>query len=90
MGSNDYSTILSKQNIMKITKLVIEPWGSRFWKLKVTPLLWHDIIKSLNCGKVSMGVVCTTYLIDEHGIIVKANDKVKTAEDQEKMLQELK
>ena len=37
-----------------------------------------------------MGVVCTTYLIDEHGIIVKANDKVKTAEDQEKMLQELK
>ena len=31
----------------------------------------------------------TTYLIDEKGIIVKANDKVKAAEDPEKMLQEL-
>ena len=40
-------------------------------------------------GKVSMGVVRTTYLIDEHGIIVKANDKVKAADDPEKLLQEL-
>ena len=40
-------------------------------------------------GKVSMGVVRTTYLIDEQGIIVKANGKVKAAEDAEKMLQEL-
>ena len=31
----------------------------------------------------------TEYLIDEHGIIVKANDKVKAADDPEKMLQEL-
>ena len=35
------------------------------------------------------GCVRTTYLIDEHGIIVKANDKVKAADDPEKMLQEL-
>ena len=28
-------------------------------------------------------------MIDEHGIIVKANDKVKAADDPEKMLQEL-
>ena len=37
-------------------------------------------------GKVSMGVVRTTYLIDETGVIVRANDKVKAAEDAEKML----
>lgn len=42
-----------------------------------------------NYGKVSMGVVRTTYLIDEEGIIVKANDKVKAAEDPEKMLGEI-
>lgn len=40
-------------------------------------------------GKVSMGVVRTTYLIDENGIIIKANDKVKAAEDSEKMLSEI-
>ena len=37
-------------------------------------------------GKVSMGVVRTTYLIDEEGVIIKANDKVKTAEDADAML----
>ena len=36
-------------------------------------------------GKVSMGVVRTTYLIDENGVILFANDKVKAAEDAEKM-----
>lgn len=40
-------------------------------------------------GKVSMGVVRTTYLIDENGVIVKANGKVKAAEDAEKMLEEV-
>ena len=40
-------------------------------------------------GLVSMGVVRTTYLIDEEGIIIKANDKVKAAEDPEKMLNEV-
>ena len=39
--------------------------------------------------KVSMGVVRTTYLIDENGIIIKANDKVKAADDPENMLKQL-
>lgn len=40
-------------------------------------------------GKVSMGVVRTTYLIDENGIIIDANDKVKAKEDPAKMLAKL-
>lgn len=48
----------------------------------------YDVWKEKkNYGKVSMGVVRTTYLIDEQGVIVKANDKVKAADDPEKMLQ---
>ena len=38
------------------------------------------------CGKTSMGVVRTTYLIDENGVIVKAMDKVKAAENPAQML----
>ena len=50
----------------------------------------YDVWKEKqNYGKVSMGVVRTTYLIDEEGIIIKANDKVKAAEDAEKMLGEV-
>ena len=37
-------------------------------------------------GKVSMGVVRTTYLIDENGVIEKAFDKVKAAENPAQML----
>ncbi|MGN1114775.1 MAG: thioredoxin-dependent thiol peroxidase [Oscillospiraceae bacterium] len=48
--------------------------------------VWHE--KKM-CGKVYMGVVRTTYLIDENGIIVSANDKVKAADDAEKMLGEV-
>lgn len=40
-------------------------------------------------GKVSMGVVRTTYLIDENGTIIFGNDKVKAAEDADKMLEAL-
>ena len=40
-------------------------------------------------GKVSMGVVRTTYLIDEEGTIVKAFDKVKAKDNPEQMLGEL-
>ncbi len=40
-------------------------------------------------GKTSMGVVRTTYLIDEEGVIVKAFDKVKAAENPAQMLGEL-
>ena len=42
-----------------------------------------------NYGKVSMGVVRTTYLIDEKGIIVKAFGKVKAADNPAQMLEEL-
>ena len=47
----------------------------------------YDVWKEKkNYGKVSMGVARTTYLIDENGIIIFANDKVKAAEDAEMML----
>ena len=50
----------------------------------------YDVWKEKkNYGKVSMGVVRTTYLIDEDGIIIRANDKVKAADDAEKMLGEM-
>lgn len=50
----------------------------------------YDVWKEKkNYGKVSMGVVRTTYLIDEEGVIVRANDKVKAADDPEKMLGEV-
>lgn len=37
-------------------------------------------------GKTSMGVVRTTYLIDENGVIVQAMDKVKAADNPTQML----
>ena len=40
-------------------------------------------------GKVSMGVVRTTYLIDENGVIVRAFTKVKAADNPAQMLGEL-
>ena len=50
----------------------------------------YDVWKEKkNYGKVSMGVVRTTYLIDENGIIVKAFDKVKAADNPAQMLGEL-
>ena len=39
-----------------------------------------------NYGKVTMGVVRTTYLIDEDGIVVKAMGGVKAAENPQQML----
>lgn len=50
----------------------------------------YDVWKEkTNYGKVSMGVVRTTYLIDETGVIVKALDKVKAAENPAQMLASL-
>lgn len=45
--------------------------------------VWHE--KKM-AGKAYMGVVRTTYLIDEEGVVIRADDKVKAAEDAEKML----
>lgn len=39
-----------------------------------------------NYGKVTMGVVRTTYLIDENGVIVKAMSAVKAADNPAQML----
>lgn len=50
----------------------------------------YDVWKEKkNYGKVSMGVVRTTYLIDEDGIIIKALNKVKAAENPAQMLEAL-
>jgi len=50
----------------------------------------YDVWKEKkSSGKVTMGVVRTTYLIDEKGIIEKAFEKVKAAENPEQILQEL-
>ncbi|MBR3260051.1 MAG: thioredoxin-dependent thiol peroxidase [Firmicutes bacterium] len=50
----------------------------------------YDVWKEKkNYGKVSMGVVRSTYLIDEEGVIVKAFGNVKAAENPEKMLEEI-
>lgn len=48
--------------------------------------VWHE--KTM-CGKKSMGVVRTTYLIDENGIITKAMEKVKAADNPGDMLKSL-
>lgn len=37
-------------------------------------------------GKVSIGVLRTTYLIDENGIIINANDKVKAKDNPSQVL----
>lgn len=50
----------------------------------------YDVWKEKKtAGKVSMGVVRTTYLIDEEGIILKAFGKVKAADNPAQMLEEL-
>ncbi len=51
----------------------------------------YDVWKEkMSFGKPSMGVVRTTYLIDENGIIVKAFDKVKAGDNPGQMLEILK
>ena len=50
----------------------------------------YDVWKEKkNYGKVSMGVVRTTYLIDEDGVIIRAMDKVKAADNPQQMLEAL-
>ena len=52
-----------------------------------TVIMAYDCWKEKkNYGKVSMGVVRTTYLIDENGVIVRAMDKVKAADNPAQML----
>ena len=50
----------------------------------------YDVWKEKNMyGKATMGVVRSTYLINEDGIIVKAFTKVKAADNPQQMLGEL-
>ena len=47
----------------------------------------YDVWKEKNMyGKTVMGTVRTTYLIDEHGVIMKALGKVKPGENPQDML----
>ena len=68
-----------------------EKYGLPFTLLSDTELSVikaYDVWKEKkNYGKVSMGVVRTTYLIDEQGVIVKAMDKVKAADNPQDMLE---
>ena len=54
---------------------------------ELTCIQAYDVWKEKNMyGKKTMGVVRTTYLIDEKGMIVKAFGKVKAAENPAQML----
>ena len=45
--------------------------------------VWHE--KKM-AGRTYMGIVRTTYLIDENGIIIQVSDKVKAADNPQQML----
>ncbi|MBR5071357.1 MAG: peroxiredoxin [Oscillospiraceae bacterium] len=70
-----------------------EKYGLPFTLLSDTELSAiqaYDVWKEKNnYGKVTMGVVRTTYLIDEEGVIVKTFGKVKAAENPAQMLEAL-
>ena len=53
----------------------------------LTAIQAYDVWKEKNMyGRKTMGVVRTTYLIDEEGVIVKAMGKVKAADNPRQML----
>jgi len=83
---------ISKDSV-KSHKRFEEKYGLPFTLLSDTELVAiqaYDVWKEKKLyGKVSMGVVRTTYLIDENGIIVKAIGKVKAADNPAQMLEEL-
>ncbi|MCR4745235.1 MAG: thioredoxin-dependent thiol peroxidase [Lachnospiraceae bacterium] len=57
---------------------------------ELTAIKAYDVWKEKKLyGKVSMGVVRTTYLIDEEGIIVKSMGKVKAADNPQDVLDAL-
>lgn len=70
-----------------------EKYGLPFTLLSDTEkqvLQAYDVWKEKkSSGKVTMGVVRTTYLIDEQGVIVRAFGKVKAAENPAQMLEAL-
>ncbi len=55
-----------------------------------TTLMAYDVWKEKKmAGRTYMGIVRTTYLIDENGVIVQAMDKPKAADQPEKILETL-
>lgn len=83
---------ISKDSVASHKKFE-EKFGLPFNLLSDTELVAiqaYDVWKEKTmCGKTSMGVVRTTYLIDEEGIIIKAFGNVKAAENPAKMLAEV-
>ena len=81
---------VSKDSVASHKKFV-RKFGLGFTLLSDTELttiqeydVWHE--KKMS-GRSYMGVVRTTYLIDEDGVIVYANDKAKPKENPEEMLE---
>ncbi len=57
---------------------------------ELTAIQAYDVWQEKNMyGKKTMGVVRTTYLIDEQGVIIKVLGKVKAAENPAQMLKEI-
>ena len=83
---------ISKDSIASHKKFE-EKYGLNFTLLADTELETikaYDVWQEKNMyGKKTMGVVRTTYLIDEQGIIIKAFGKVKAAENPAQMLKEI-
>lgn len=83
---------ISKDSVASHKKFE-EKYGLPFTLLsdtEKTVIQAYDVWKEKkNYGKVSMGVVRTTYLIDEKGTIIKAFGKVKAADNPLQMLNEL-
>ena len=81
---------ISKDSVASHKKFE-EKYGLPFTLLsdtELTAIQAYDVWKEKNMyGKKSMGVVRTTYLIDEEGMIVQAVGKVKAAENPQQMLE---
>ena len=84
-------TLVINRDSVALHKKFEEKYGLPFTLLSDTSL---DVLKKYdvwkektNYGKVTMGIVRTTYLIDENGVIVRAMDKVKAAENPQEMLE---
>lgn len=80
---------ISKDSV-KSHKKFEEKYGLPFTLLsdpELTAIQGYDVWKEKTMyGKKSMGVVRTTYLIDEAGMIVKALGKVKAADNPQQMM----
>ena len=83
---------ISKDSIASHKKFQ-EKYGLAFTLLsdpELSAIQAYDVWQEKNMyGKKTMGVVRTTYLIDEQGMIIKAMGKVKAAENPAQVLESL-